>query len=212
MNQPYFVSGCHPVTPLWQWILQIEYTECKTVGSSFALCPHIHYIQVPHCCFYYFQRLIFFGTLGWVLSEPCDLLYLSYRKYSMGFTVVTGSSLLFAYLLAKAITHQNVWESLFSLLKPFGYVSHWQCFIPARLYNHRILHNSFFCCPPVYSQHLLGWVRFAPAYAVSERFFDNCFIIINLFTSSQYTKHIVKNILYKHSSFFLGKFFRISAF
>lgn len=155
MNQPYFVSGHLSVTPLWQWILQIEYIECQTITPSFALCPHIHYIQLPHCCFYYFQRLIFFGTLGWVLFEPCDLLCLNYRTYSTVFTVVTVPSFLFSYLLSKAIAPLKYQNPSFVSLTLFAV-----CPADSGSFQHATVTTGFFiitslCCPPVYP-HLLG--------------------------------------------------------
>lgn len=209
-HEPALLSGCPSVTPLWQWILQTEYNGCKTISSSFVLCLHIHYIQLPRCCFYYFQWLMFFGTLGWVLSELCDLLYLNSRTYSMGFAVVTAPSLLFAYLLAKAITLLKVSQSLFCLPNTFCYLSCWHWFILAHHCNKRILHQSFSLLPSNFFHNILDrWGLLHPTQSQTSS--NNCLIIISLFNSAQYAKHIVKNNLYKNSSF-SDKLFWISAF
>lgn len=50
------------------------------------------------------------------------------------------------------------------------------------------------CCPPASSQNLSEWVRCNLAHAVLDRLSKNCFIIINLLTSAQSTKHFAKII------------------
>lgn len=48
------------------------------------------------------------------------------------------------------------------------------------------------CCSPASSQNLSEWVRCNLAHAVLDRLSKNCFIIINLLTSAQSTKHFAK--------------------
>lgn len=207
MHQPQLTSGLVSVNPLRQLILYDEHTGCKTAPSSFALCllaiifsSFIGVSTVSH--------LISFGTLGWVLSEPCDLLYLNYRSCSLGFTAAICSSL--QYLCAEAITLQNLSPFFFSttLLAI--------CPIDCALFQHVVATISSMITslwyPPFSSKDLLGWGKFAPVHATSDWLCNNCFRIINLFTSAQSTKHIVKNNLYKHSSLFSDRLFRVPAF
>ena len=85
MHQPYLVSRFHSVTPLWQWILQVEYAGCKTAASPFALCLlAITFSFLTGVSTV--SHFLAFGTLSWVLSGSCYLLYLDFRSCSIGFT------------------------------------------------------------------------------------------------------------------------------
>lgn len=143
MNQPYLVSGFHSVTSLWQWILQVEYTDCKTVASSFSLCLVaiifsflIGVSSISHFYFLWYSWMSFIWAMWFAVLELHEVLP---RIHCSNMSI----TLVFAHLSAKAVILQSLCESLFSLLTPFVHLSHWQCSIPTCHCSHSILPDSF---------------------------------------------------------------------
>lgn len=97
------------------------YSLCSTSSLLFLLFPKANFLWYP-----------------WM-----NFIWSMWFAWTTGHTPFTAPSLLFAYLLSKAITLLKVSESLFSLLNPFRYLSWWQQFIPARHCSNKIIHNSF---------------------------------------------------------------------
>lgn len=123
-NQPYSVSGFHSVTPLWQWILQAEYTECKTFSVSFVPCLlaitfnfFISISTVSHFYFLWFSWMSFIWAMWFAIHDLQDLL----PKIHCSNISIT---LLFSYLSVKAITLQNLLKSFFFPRNCFVHMCH----------------------------------------------------------------------------------------
>lgn len=151
----------------------------------FLLCVYWLLYSASSLVLLLFHTFISFGTLGWVLSEMCDLLYFNYRSCSLGFTAAVCPSLWYLHtslprpLLSKIYRSPSFFSIILLAICP----------IDNAPFQHVTVATVFsmiapLCCPPVSSQNLSGWVRLALIYTVLDGLSNNCFIIINLFTSA----------------------------
>lgn len=172
----------------------------------FALC-----LQAPIFSFLIgvsaISHFISSGTLGWVLSELCDLLYLNYSSCSLGFTVVICPSLRYLHIVCQGHCSPKSIPVFFfffpsvtlSAICPSNNA-------PACNFSGGILHEEF-CTLPLLLHKICqdGW----GFHAALNRLSKNSFISTNVFTSAQSTKQFAKtNNLYIYSSFPTDKLFR----